>query len=130
MPSPGLGARFDDLAESFNAMAQRLDEGERLRRRLLADVAHEVRTPVATVAAYLEALEDGVRQLDPETVAVLRDRASRLTRLSDDLAVFPRAESGDLPLELAPASPSELAAAAVAAHQERAAPGRSSSAQG
>lgn len=117
---PGIGPEFDELAESFNRMAQRLEDGEGLRARLLADVAHEVRTPVATISAYLEALEDGVRELDPATVAVLRDQAARLTRLAEDLAAVTRAESGDLALDRHTTAPVELVDAAVSAGRERA----------
>ncbi len=60
VPGPGLGPEFDALAAAFNQMAGRLGSVERTRRRLLADLGHEMRTPVATLDAYLEALEDGV----------------------------------------------------------------------
>ena len=60
VPGPGLGPEFDALASAFNQMADRLGSVERTRRRLLADLGHEMRTPVATLEAYLEALEDGV----------------------------------------------------------------------
>ncbi|WP_416220824.1 sensor histidine kinase [Cellulomonas sp. S1-8] len=121
VPSPAMGREFDDLAEAFNQMAARLQDGERLRTRLLADVAHEVRTPVATMTAYLEAVEDGVQALDADTVALLRDQATRLTRLSEDLAAVTRAESGDLALDRRPVSPGDLVSAALAAARERAA---------
>lgn len=121
VPAPGLGAEFDELAESFNAMAARLHEADRLRARLLADVAHEVRTPVATLTGYLEAVEDGVQPLDPATIAVLREQATRLTRLAQDLTSVTRAEAGDLVLDLEPVAPAELLTAAAAAARERAA---------
>lgn len=121
VPPPRMGPEFDELAESFNRMAQRLADGDGLRSRLLADVAHEVRTPVATISAYLEALEDGVRELDPATVAVLREQVVRLTRLAEDLAAVTRAESGDLALDRRETPPAELVDAAVSAGRERAA---------
>lgn len=121
VPEPGLGTEFDDLARSFNAMAARLHESDRLRARLLADVAHEVRTPVATIAGYLEAIEDGVQPLDDDTLAVLREQSARLTRLADDLAAVTRAESGDLTLHREPVAPAELLHAAAGAGRERAA---------
>lgn len=121
VPSPAMGKEFDDLADAFNRMAARLQDGERLRARLLGDVAHEVRTPVATITAYLEAVEDGVQDLDAATVTLLRDQAARLTRLSDDLAAVTRAESGDLTLDRRPVPPGDLLAAAHAAARDRAA---------
>ncbi|GGC07313.1 HAMP domain-containing sensor histidine kinase [Cellulomonas carbonis] len=121
VPPPGLGSEFDELADSFNGMAARLREADRLRARLLADVAHEVRTPVATIVGYLEAVEDGVQDLDPATVEVLLDQAARLTRLAEDLAAVTRAEAGDIVLDRAPVAPAELLAAAEGAVRERAA---------
>ena len=96
--SPRLGAEFEQLAQAFNDMADHLRESDALRQRLMADVAHEVRTPVAVLNAYLEAVEDGVESLTPQTVAVLRDQGSRLARLATDLAAVTRAERGDLAL--------------------------------
>ena len=119
VPRPGLGSEFDELAETFNRMAVRLEESEDLRRRLLADVAHELRTPVATLTAYLEGIEDGVATLTPETSAVLRNQGSRLTRLADDLAAVTRAESHEHPLDLVEVSPGELLATAARSASDR-----------
>jgi signal transduction histidine kinase len=112
---PRVGAEFDDLADAFNTMAARLEQDEALRRRLMADVAHELRTPVATITAYLDALEDGVTQLTPDTIDVLRAQAARLTRLATDLAAVTQAENGALMLDLRAESPAELIEAAAAA---------------
>ncbi|WP_307844745.1 sensor histidine kinase [Actinotalea solisilvae] len=117
--TPRLGDEFEQLAQAFNDMADRLRESDALRRRLLSDVAHEVRTPVAVLNAYLEAVEDGVESLSPETLAVLRDQGSRLTRLATDLASVTRAEGGDLVLVLQPASAAEIVERARAAAQEQ-----------
>lgn len=121
VPPPGMGAEFDELAAAFNHMAARLDASEHLRRRLLGDVAHELRTPVATLDAYLEGLEDGVTTLDARTVEVLRAQTTRLTRLAEDLAAVTRAEGGDLGMRTAPVVPADLVATAVSAARERAA---------
>lgn len=112
---PGVGAEFDALADSFNEMAGRLDDDETQRRRLMADVAHELRTPVATISATVEAVQDGVQDFSAGTVSVLRAQASRLSRLADDLSAVTRAESGALRLHLRPWAPSELLARAEAA---------------
>lgn len=98
--SPGMGREFDKMAHAFNRMADRLEDSERLRGRLLSDVAHELRTPVATIDAALEAIEDGVAELNPAMVAMLRAQGARLVRLSEDLAAVTRAESGKASLLL------------------------------
>lgn len=120
---PGVGSEFDELADAFNEMAARLDEDEVLRRRLMADVAHELRTPVTTMGATLDAVEDGIAELSPQTVATLRAQASRLTRLSADLAAVTRAESGQLHLDRRPVLPAELLHRAADAARERYAAG-------
>ncbi|WP_308281533.1 ATP-binding protein [Cellulomonas sp. PS-H5] len=120
VPLPGIGVEFDQLAGSFNTMAAHLEADERLRERLLTDVAHELRTPAATLTAYVEALEDGVRVLDTETITVLNDQAQRLTRLASDLAAVTRAESGELDLHLADVPAGELVEAAALVARERA----------
>lgn len=116
---PRVGAEFDELADAFNDMAARLDHNEDLRRRLMADVAHELRTPVATISATVDAIEDGVQELSPQTVEVLRTQASRLTRLAADLAAVTRAETGALHLDREPLAPQELLEVAVESARER-----------
>lgn len=91
---PHLGQDFEALAEAFNQMAARLESVETTRRRLLGDLAHEIRTPVSVLEAYMEALEDGVKTLDAETVIMLRDQTRRLVRFSDDVAALAHAEEG------------------------------------
>ena len=88
----GLGEEFDSLARAFNQMATRLESVEATRRRLFGDLAHEIRTPVSVLDAYIEALEDGVRTLTPETAEVLRDQTRRLVRFSEDVAALAQAE--------------------------------------
>ena len=95
-PTTALGHEFDQLATAFNRMAGRLESSERLRERLLSDVAHELRTPVATIAGTLEGVEDGVIPWGPETLAMLRAQGERLARLAEDLAAVTHAEHGEL----------------------------------
>lgn len=120
VPSPGMGVEFDELIEAFNHMATRLDASETLRHRLLSDVAHELRTPVATMNAYLEGLEDGMAVLDADTTALLRAQGARLTRLSEDLSAVTRAQSGEIGLALAPLDPAAILRLAGLAAQDRA----------
>lgn len=93
---PHLGQEFDDLARAFNQMAQRLQSVESTRRQLFGDLAHEIRTPVSVLEAYIEAIEDGVKALDPNTVAMLRAQAGRLVRFSADFAALAQAEEAHL----------------------------------
>jgi signal transduction histidine kinase len=86
------------LARSFNEMAASLASTEERRRRLLSDVAHELRTPLATIDAYLEGLADGVVEPGPETWQLLRVEAGRLARLTEDVAKVSRAEERQLDL--------------------------------
>jgi signal transduction histidine kinase len=118
VPPPGLGAEFDALALGFNQMAGQLATVERTRSRLLADLGHEMRTPLATLEAYLEALEDGVATLDASTVSLLRSQTRRLARLSEDIGVVSRAEEGQVGLDMRLVQPVSLVTAAVASVAE------------
>ncbi|MEO3816067.1 ATP-binding protein [Plantactinospora sp. B24E8] len=84
------------LARSFNRMADSLQRGEERQRRLVADVAHELRTPLANLRGYLEALSDGVIDPDPELFASLHEEAVLQQRIVDDLQDLALAEAGSL----------------------------------
>jgi two-component system sensor histidine kinase BaeS len=111
--SPHLGTEFDTIADAFNKMAEQLGSVESTRRQLLADLAHELRTPVSVIEAYLEALEDGVHDLDQTTIGVLRDQARRLTRLSADVRALTEAERDAGLLDPRRVSPVDVVAATV-----------------
>ncbi|MBW3606500.1 MAG: hypothetical protein KY460_16645 [Actinobacteria bacterium] len=87
------------------------------RRRLLADIAHELRTPLATLEGYIEGLDDGVVAAEPATWQTLADALGRLCRLVDDVAVVSHAEEHPPDLELRQVSPAELIRQAVGATQ-------------
>jgi two-component system sensor histidine kinase BaeS len=113
VPPPGLGAELDALASSFNQMAGQLRSVERSRSRLLADLGHEMRTPLATLEAYLEALEDGVATLDAGTAELLRSQTRRLARLSEDIGTVSRTEEGQVRLDMRTVHPESVVTAAV-----------------
>ncbi len=102
-----------DLTAAFNEMADALEHTEDTRRRLLADLAHELRTPLATIEAYHEGLADGVVEADAATLGVLDEASGRLRRLVEDLSLVSRAEEGQLALELAPLDVGAVVRAAV-----------------
>ncbi|NPA27160.1 MAG: HAMP domain-containing protein [Chloroflexi bacterium] len=86
------------LARAFNRMAQALQEAEEARRRLTADIAHELRTPLAVQQAQIEALLDGVYELTPERLLPILEQNRLLARLVEDLRTLSLAEEGRLPL--------------------------------
>ncbi len=101
------------LATSFNDMAASLEATERRRLELVGDVAHELRTPLATIAGYLEGLLDGVVEPSEQTWAKLHDETSRLRRLVDDLQELSRAEARQISLAIAPVSPATIVKASL-----------------
>lgn len=116
---PGMGREFDTVTQAFNTMAARLADVEATRRRLLADLGHELRTPVATIEAYVDAAEDGVAVADEDTWTVLRTQTGRLRRLAEDVAAVSRAEEHQLDLHLRRVAAGDLVHAAVRAAQPR-----------
>lgn len=102
-----------DLARSLNGMAAALEDAERRRIHLIGDVAHEIRTPLATLRGYLEGLADGVVDPSPELFAQLHDETGRLQRLIDDLQELSRVESGRIQLDPRRIAPGRLIDAAV-----------------
>jgi two-component system, OmpR family, sensor histidine kinase BaeS len=119
MADPGLGDELKTLADSFNTLAGRLETVEATRRRLLADLGHELRTPLATIEAYLEAAEDGVAVDDEDLQTVLRAQTERLHRLADDITAVSRAEMHQLDLHPVRTAPADLVRDAVAAARPR-----------
>jgi two-component system sensor histidine kinase BaeS len=102
-----------ELAASFDQMAGTLDRQEQIRRNLVADVAHELRTPIAILQAGHEALLDGVAEPTPAELGSLRDEVLRLARMVGDLQTLAAADAAALNLTRTPADLAELAAAAA-----------------
>jgi two-component system, OmpR family, sensor histidine kinase BaeS len=105
------------LAQSFNRMADSLQRGEERQRRLVADVAHELRTPLANLRGYLEALKDGVISPDAEVFASLHEEAVLQQRIVDDLQDLALAEAGTLLYHRSRVDLAELLEISRTAHQ-------------
>ncbi|MFF4567293.1 sensor histidine kinase [Streptomyces sp. NPDC001435] len=96
------------LATAFNTMADRVEKEDELRRAFAADVAHELRTPLAIQRSELEAIQDGVRAPTDKAIASLHDENVRLTRLVADLEALASAEAAAFTLERRPLSLADL----------------------
>jgi two-component system, OmpR family, phosphate regulon sensor histidine kinase PhoR len=102
MPSGGLVAVLHDLTEAESI--------ERTRRDFIANVSHELRTPLTSIQGYAETLLDGVNsdETQRDFLEIIRKNAQRMARLTEDLLILARVESGDKKLQLRPVSASEL----------------------
>jgi signal transduction histidine kinase len=87
-----------EMANTFNFMASDLEQAEQLQRNMVADIAHELRTPLSNLRGYLEAVRDGVIKPDADTIRSLDEEAALLSRLVDDLQELSLAEAGELKL--------------------------------
>jgi signal transduction histidine kinase len=110
-----------ELARAFNAMANGLARLEDLRRNMVTDVAHDLRTPLSNIRGYLEALQDGVVEPKREVIDSLHEEAMLLTRLVDDLQELALAEAGQLRLERQPVPPADMVNRALEAVRAQAA---------
>ncbi|HLO34236.1 MAG TPA: ATP-binding protein [Anaerolineales bacterium] len=96
------------LAARFNQMAEKLDQVESMRRRLIGDVSHELRTPLTAIKGSMEGLMDGVLPATLETYQQIHTEADRLNRLVDDLQELSRIEAHAYELDLQPVAVSAL----------------------
>jgi signal transduction histidine kinase len=103
--SQRVPVRGDDelagLGQTFNRMADSLQRSEESRKAMTADIAHELRNPLAVQRANLEALQDGVYDLTPENLVSILEQNHLLTRLVEDLRTLALADAGQLELEYA-----------------------------
>ncbi len=106
--SPNGQADADELerlAMAFNRMAAVLEETEQRRMELIGNVAHELRTPLASVKSMTEGLADGVLAPEADTFSGIEQELNRLQRLINDLEELSRAEAGQIPLDRHPVAP-------------------------
>ncbi|MBA7640434.1 Adaptive-response sensory-kinase SasA [subsurface metagenome] len=97
-----------ELAQAFNVMAENLERDEQLQRNMIADIAHELRTPLSNLKGYLEAVRERVIKPDSKTIHTLDEEASLLSRLVNDLQELSLAEAGELKLDSQPQDIAEL----------------------
>ncbi len=102
VPHDSFGRELATLSDAFDDMAVQLAATDASRRLLLADLAHELRTPLATLEAHIDGLEDGIVPATPETYSVLRRQVARLRRLTSDLRTLTEVEAHALDLHLQP----------------------------
>jgi signal transduction histidine kinase len=104
-----------ELAESFNEMAEALERTEARRVELLANVAHEFKTPLSGLRGYVAGLQDGLFEADEETLEACAKQIERLERLVADLSLLSRVEAGEVPVRARPLGVTELLEQATAA---------------
>ena len=109
-----------ELARTFNSMVEELSRTEELRRNLVADVAHELRTPVTNIRGYVEGIADGVIAPDTDTLDSIHGEILLLTRLIEDLQDLALAESGQMQLRFQSCDLRMLVRSAANAVQPRA----------
>lgn len=117
---PPPDAELAELAAAFNTMAADLEHQQQLRRQLIADIAHELRTPLSVLRLQLESIEDGIEQPTPTVLASLAEEVGVLTRLVDDLRLLSLADAGQLSLAIGAVDAGEALAHAVTAASARA----------
>ncbi|MFF4129238.1 ATP-binding protein [Microbispora rosea] len=105
------------LAAAFNAMAERRERLEELRKAMVGDVAHELRTPLSNIRGWLEAAQDGLADPDPELVSSLLEEALLLQHVIDDLQDLAVADAGELRVHAEPVDVADLLAQVATAHR-------------
>ena len=109
-----------ELSRTFNVMAEGLQDAERQRRNMVADVAHELRNPLSNIRGYVEAVRDGVLEADEATIGSIHRQTMYLSKLVEDLRLLAETESADFRLHLELASMGEVVARSVEAHRPQA----------
>lgn len=109
------------LAQTFNQMAASLEQAETNRKAMTADIAHELRNPLAVVRANIEALQDGIYPLSPENLEPLLAQTDLLSRLVEDVRMLALADTGQLRLHFVPGDLAALARRALEPFEAQAA---------
>lgn len=111
------GDEIGSVAAAFNTMSERREQSEGLRKAMVSDVAHELRTPLSNIRGWLEAAQDGLVVPDKELVGSLLDEAVLLQHVIDDLRDLSAADAGELRLRTAELDLTELLGQVTTAHR-------------
>jgi two-component system sensor histidine kinase BaeS len=115
------GDEIARLGDDLNRLAAALGEHEAARKRVMSDIAHELRTPLAIINGELEAMRDGIRPLDEEQLESVRDEVRHLSTLVDDLHSLTMTDAGTLAYKMAHVDLGELVQLAVDSFRDHAA---------
>ncbi|MGK9172913.1 two-component system sensor histidine kinase BaeS [Yokenella regensburgei] len=115
----GSADELGKLAQDFNQLASTLERNQQMRRDFMADISHELRTPLAVLRGELEAIQDGVRQFTPESVASLQAEVGTLTKLVNDLHQLSMSDEGALAYQKSTVDVVSLVEVAAGAFRER-----------
>jgi len=110
---PSGGAELEGLADSFNAMAAAIDRNEEVRRRMVTDVAHELRAPLTNLRCELESIQDGLTLPSTDRIASLHDEVMHLSALVEDLQDLSLADAGKLEIDAQRVNVAEVVRRAV-----------------
>ena len=108
------------MAAAFNQMSREIARQTRLRRQMTADIAHDLRTPLTSIAGYVEAFEEGDLEPTPERLKLVSTEVQHLQQLVSDLRMLSQADAGELRLNLQALPPLSLVERAAAAHRRHA----------
>ncbi|NTW12915.1 MAG: HAMP domain-containing protein [Anaerolineales bacterium] len=97
-----------ELAQAFNKMSAELSRSVNARKQMTADIAHELRTPLSLILGHAEAVHDGVLPPAKENFEIIREEATRLEHLVDDLRTLSLADAGELSINLQTVEPGRL----------------------
>jgi signal transduction histidine kinase len=109
-----------ELARAFNKMSAELSRSVNVRKQMTADIAHELRTPLSLILGHAEAVHDGVLPPTRETFEIIREEATRLEHLVNDLRVLSLADAGELSINLQTVEPQRLLQDVVSTYQYQA----------
>lgn len=108
-----------ELASDFNAMVSSLQHNENARRQWMSDIAHELRTPLSIMRGEVEAMQDGLRELDQDSLSSLHSEIDQLGALVEDLRYLSLADQDALPCHMERVNPSALISDMVRTYSPR-----------